>query len=460
MILLNLDYKNLLDKQRKYFLTGKTKDVEFRIKRLKALKEIIIKRNQEIVESLRKDFGKSEFETFSNEIMSSLEEIKLAIKKLHSWAAPRKVKTPIAYFKSSSRIYYEPYGIALIISAWNYPFQLAINPLIGAISAGNCCIIKPSELAPNTSKLLSEIIKECFDEEYCAIVEGGAQETTALLNEKFDFILYTGSTHVGKIVAQAAAKHLTPVVLEMGGKSPCIIDNTADIEISARRIVWGKFLNAGQTCVAPDYLLVHKEVKDSLMKAIQKYIKDFYGDNPENSKDYCRIINEKHFDRLCALLEEGDIVAGGKTNRSQLYIEPTVIDHVTWNYPIMQEEIFGPILPIIEYEDLTNVIEMINAHEKPLALYIFSKNKKVQKKIINETSFGGGCINTTVLHAGNPYLPFGGVGSSGMGNYHGKASFDTFSHQKGILNKSLIVDPKFIYPPYKNKVDILKKMYR
>lgn len=460
MILLNLDYKNLLDKQRKYFLTGKTKDVEFRIKRLKALKEIIIKRNQEIVEALRKDFGKSEFETFSNEIMTSLEEIKLAIKKLHSWAAPRKVKTPIAYFKSSSRIYYEPYGIALIISAWNYPFQLAINPLIGAISAGNCCIIKPSELAPNTSKLLSEIIKECFDEEYCAIVEGGAQETTALLNEKFDFILYTGSTHVGKIVAQAAAKHLTPVVLEMGGKSPCIIDNTADIEISARRIVWGKFLNAGQTCVAPDYLLVHKEVKDSLMKAIQKYIKDFYGDNPENSKDYCRIINEKHFDRLCALLEEGDIVAGGQTNRSQLYIEPTVIDHVTWNYPIMQEEIFGPILPIIEYEDLTNVIEMINAHEKPLALYIFSKNKKVQKKIINETSFGGGCINTTVLHAGNPYLPFGGVGSSGMGNYHGKASFDTFSHQKGILNKSLIVDPKFIYPPYKNKVDILKKMYR
>lgn len=460
MILLNLDYKNLLDKQRKYFLTGKTKDVEFRIKRLKALKEIIIKRNQEIVESLRKDFGKSEFETFSNEIMSSLEEIKLAIKKLRSWATPRKVKTPIAYFKSSSRIYYEPYGIALIISAWNYPFQLAINPLIGAISAGNCCIIKPSELAPNTSKLLSEIIKECFDEEYCAIVEGGAQETTALLNEKFDFILYTGSTHVGKIVAQAAAKHLTPVVLEMGGKSPCIIDNTADIEISARRIVWGKFLNAGQTCVAPDYLLVHKEVKNSLIKTIQKYIKDFYGDNPENSKDYCRIINEKHFDRLCALLEEGDIVAGGKTNRSQLYIEPTVIDHATWNYPIMQEEIFGPILPIIEYEDLTNVIEMINAHEKPLALYIFSKNKKVQKKIINETSFGGGCINTTVLHAGNPYLPFGGVGSSGMGNYHGKASFDTFSHQKGILNKSLIVDPKFIYPPYKNKVDILKKMYR
>ena len=460
MILLNLDYKNLLDKQRKYFLTGKTKDVEFRIKRLKALKEIIIKRNQEIMESLRKDFGKSEFETFSNEIMSSLEEIKLAIKKLHSWAAPRKVNTPIAYFKSSSRIYYEPYGVALIIGAWNYPFQLAINPLIGAISAGNCCIIKPSELAPNTSKLLSEIIKECFDEEYCAIVEGGAQETTALLNEKFDFILYTGSTHVGKIVAQAAAKHLTPVVLEMGGKSPCIIDNTADIEISARRIVWGKFLNAGQTCVAPDYLLVHKEVKDSLIKAIQKYIKDFYGDNPENSKDYCRIINEKHFDRLCALLEEGDIVAGGQTNRSQLYIEPTVIDHVTWNYPIMQEEIFGPILPIIEYEDLTNVIEMINAHEKPLALYIFSKNKKVQRKIVNETSFGGGCINTTVLHAGNPYLPFGGVGSSGMGNYHGKASFDTFSHQKGILNKSLIVDPKLIYPPYKNKVDILKKMYR
>lgn len=457
---MNLDYKNLLDKQRKYFLTGKTKDVEFRIKSLKVLQQIIIKRSEEIAEALRKDFGKSEFETFSNEIMSSLEEIKLTIKNLHSWAAPRKVKTPITFFKASSQIYYEPYGVSLIITAWNYPFQLAINPLVGAIAAGNCCIIKPSELAPNTSRLLFEIIKECFEEEHCAVVEGAVEETTALLNEKFDFILYTGSTHVGKIVAQAAAKHLTPTVLEMGGKSPCIIDNTADIEISARRIVWGKFINAGQTCVAPDYLLVHKEVKDSLISAMKKCIKNFYGDNPEKSKDYCRIINEKHFDRLYALLEEGDIVTGGKTNRSQLYIEPTVIDNVTWEYPVMQEEIFGPILPILEYEDLIDVIQMINDHEKPLALYVFSKNKKVQRKIINETSFGGGCINTTVMHAGNPYLPFGGVGSSGIGNYHGKASFHTFSHEKGVLNKSLMVDPKLIYPSYKNKVEILKRMYR
>lgn len=457
---MSLDYGNLIDKQRKYFLTSRTKDVEFRIERLKALKQIIIKRNQEIVDALRKDFGKSEFETFSNEIMSSLDEIKLSIKKLHSWASPKKVKTPILHFKASSRIYYEPYGVVLIISAWNYPFQLAINPLIGAISAGNCCIIKPSELAPNTSRLLCEIIRECFEEEHCTIVEGGAEETTNLLNEKFDFILYTGGIHVGKIIAEAAAKHLTPVVLEMGGKSPCIVDNTADIEISSRRIVWGKFMNAGQTCVASDYLVVHKDVKDLLINAIQKQIKNFYGDNPEKSIDYCRIINQKHFDRLSTFLNKGSIVVGGKTNRNQLYIEPTIIDNVTWDYPIMQEEIFGPILPILEYDDLTNVIEMINAHGKPLALYIFSKNKKVQKKIINETSFGGGCINTTVLHPGNLYLPFGGVGSSGMGNYHGKASFYTFSHQKGILNKSLMVDPKLIYPPYKNKVEILKKMYR
>lgn len=453
------DYKNLLEKQRNYFLTGKTKDVEFRIERLKALKQTIIKRNQEIVEALRKDFGKSEFETFSNEIMSSLDEIKLAVKNLRSWVAPRKVKTPIAYFKASSRIYYEPYGTVLVISAWNYPFQLAINPLIGAISAGNCCIVKPSELSPNTSILLSEMIKECFEEEYCAVVEGGVEETTALLNEKFDFILYTGSTGVGKIIAQAAARHLTPVVLEMGGKSPCIVDNTADIETSARRIAWGKFVNAGQTCVAPDYLVVHKEVKDSLIKAIQRQIKDFYGDNPEKSSDYCRIINQKHFDRLSAFLNNGTIVAGGKTDRNQLYIEPTVIDHVTWEAPVMQEEIFGPILPILEYEDLTKVIAMINAHEKPLALYLFSKNKNEQKRIINETSFGGGCINTTILHPGNQYLPFGGVGSSGMGNYHGKWSFETFSHQKGVLYKSLMVDPKLVYPPYKNKVEMLKRMY-
>lgn len=454
------DYNNLLEKQKTYFLTGKTKDVEFRIEKLKVLKQTIIKRNSEIEEALRKDFGKSEFETFSNEIMSSLDEINLAIKNLRSWAVSRKVKTPIAHFKASSRIYFEPYGTVLVISAWNYPFQLAMNPLIGAISAGNCCIVKPSELSPNTSSLLSEMIKECFEEEYCTVVEGGIEETTALLNEKFDFILYTGSTGVGKIIAQAAARHLTPVVLEMGGKSPCIVDNTADIETSARRITWGKFVNAGQTCVAPDYLIIHKEVKDALIKAIQKEIKNFYGDNPEKSNDYCRIINQKHFDRLSAFLNEETIVLGGKTDRNSLYIEPTVLDHVTWETPIMQEEIFGPILPILEYEDITKVIAMINDHEKPLALYIFSKDKNIQKKMIEETSFGGGCINTTILHPGNLHLPFGGVGNSGMGKYHGKWSFETFSHQKGVMNKSLLVDPKLIYPPYKNKVELLKRMYK
>lgn len=452
--------RNLINNQRNFLRTGKTKDVEYRIERLKTLKQIIIRRNNDIENVLKLDFGKSTFETFSTEILTVLEEINLAIKKLHTWAAPKKVKTPLVFFKASSKVFSEPYGVVLILSAWNYPFQLAINPLIGAISAGNCCILKPSELSPNTSTLLVEIIKECFKEEHCTVVEGGIEEITALLNERFDFIFYTGSTTVGKIIAEKAARNLTPIVLEMGGKSPCIVDNTADIEISARRIVWGKFINAGQTCVAPDYVVVHKDIKFSLIKAIKENVKNFYEGDAEKSIDYCRIINERHFNRLSAFLNNGTVVAGGNTNKDKLYIEPTIIDNVTWDFPVMQEEIFGPILPILEYENIEEVIDMVNHHEKPLALYIFSKNNSIENKIINEVSFGGGCINTTVMHTGSTYLPFGGVGYSGLGSYHGKASFDTFSHKKSILNKSLSFDLKLIYPPYKDKVNLLKKLYK
>ncbi|HBF38801.1 MAG TPA: aldehyde dehydrogenase [Firmicutes bacterium] len=454
------DYHKILEQTREFFLTGKTKDVEFRINSLKKLRQTITKRNQEIMGALEKDFGKCEFETFATEIMSSLDEINMAIRNLHSWVKPRKVRTPLIHFKASSRIYYEPFGTVLVISAWNYPFQLTMNPLIGALAAGNCCIVKPSEMSPNTSKLMAEIVAECFPEDYCTVVEGGVEETTLLLKEKFDFIHYTGSTRVGKIIARAAAEHLTPVALEMGGKSPCIVDKTADIEISARRIAWGKFMNAGQTCVAPDYLIVHRDVKDALLKAFKERIHNFYGDEPEQSSDYCRIINQKHFDRLSSFLDQGTIITGGKANRENLYIEPTIIDDITWNDPVMQEEIFGPILPVMEYQDLTAVIDMIHSHEKPLALYFFSKNKKDQKKIIHDVSFGGGCINTTILHTGNPYLPFGGVGNSGIGNYHGKWSFETFSHPKSIFDKSLMVDPKLPYPPYGHKLKFLKMMYR
>jgi aldehyde dehydrogenase (NAD+) len=454
------DYHKILERTKEFFLSGKTRNIEFRINSLKKLRQSIIKHDREIMEALRKDFGKPEFETFATEIMSSLDEINIAIRNLHSWVKPRRVKTPFTHFKASSRVYYEPFGIVLVITAWNYPFQLAMNPLIGAIAAGNCCVVKPSELSPHTAKILGQIVTECFSEDFCTVVEGGIEETTELLKEKFDFIHYTGSTRVGKIIAQAASINLTPVVLEMGGKSPCIVDKTADIETSARRIVWGKFINAGQTCVAPDYLIVHRDVKAALLKALGDQIRCFYGDKPEQSSDYCRIINQKHFERLSAFLDHGTIVSGGKTRREDLYIEPTIIDHITWDDPVMQEEIFGPILPVMEYEDLTTFIEMIQSHEKPLALYFFSKNKKDQERIIRGVSFGGGCMNATILHTGNPYLPFGGVGNSGIGNYHGKWSFETFSHPKSVLEKSLWIDPKLPYPPYGNKLKFLKSLYR
>lgn len=457
---MNSGYSELISKQRRFFFTKQTKDIDFRIEKLKILKKTIMKRSEEISEALKKDLRKCEFESFSGEIMGTLDEINLALKKLRSWAKPKKVKTPMTFFKSSSYVYNEPYGIVLVITAWNYPFQLAINPLIGAIAAGNCCVIKPSELAPNTLKVIFDIINECFEEDYCAVVEGGVKETTSLLREKFDFILYTGGTRVGKIIAVCAAEKLTPVILEMGGKSPCIVDETADIELSAKRIMWGKLMNAGQICVAPDYILVNKKVKDSFIKAAVKQIRGFYGDDPQKSIDYCRIINEKHFDRLSNYLKDGDIVFGGKTDRDDLYIEPTIIDDVKWDDTIMQEEIFGPILPIIEYEDLNKVIEKINSLEKPLALYIFSRNKKTQEKILKETSSGGGCINATIQHVGTPYLPVGGVGNSGMGKYHGETGFYTFSNQRGIMKKSLMFDFKLPYAPYGNKVQTLKKMYK
>lgn len=334
-----------------------------------------------------------------------------------------------------------------------------MNPLIGAIAAGNCCIIKPSELAPNTSAVVAKIIGSIYEEKYCTVVEVGGKESTFLLEQKFDMIHYTGSEQVGKIIAQAAAKQLTPVILELGGKSPCIVDSTADMEVSARRIIWGKFTNAGQTCIAPDYLLVHHTVKDQLIAELQKQLIEFYGDSPETSSDYSHIVNRKHFDRIVSILNDVDIVIGGKSDEKKLYIEPTIVNNVKWDDPIMKDEIFGPILPILTYYDLDEIIKIINLRSKPLALYYFSKDKNSQQKIINEVPFGGGCINATLIHNATPTMPFGGVGNSGIGNYHGKYSFDAFSHQKSILKKSLKVDSRFPYPPYRNKVKLIKRMY-
>ena len=449
-------YRTLLERQRLFFDTDITKDVDFRQKQLDRLGKWIVSHQESILAVLKKDLGKSSFEGYMAEMMGALQEIREAVRKLPAWAKPQKVRTPLTLFKAKSYYIYEPFGIVAIIGTWNYPFGLVISALTGALAAGNCCVIKPSELAPETSALLAQMVADCFDPGYCAVVEGGVEESTALLDERFDFIHYTGSARVGKIVAQAAAKHLTPVVLELGGKSPCIVDQTADIELAARRICWGKFLNAGQTCIAPDYILVHRNIKTPLLEAIKKELHAFYGDSAARSGDFCRIINTHHFDRLALLLESGKIVTGGQKNREALYIEPTVMEDIAWDSPVMREEIFGPILPVMAYDELSDVLSVLKKQEKPLALYIFSQDKGTINTLMRTLSFGGGCINATVLHYANSYLPFGGVGQSGMGHYHGKWSFDAFSHKKSILEKSLFFDIKLLYPPYKDKLKWLR----
>ena len=453
-------YNTILTEQRHFFASGKTKNVAFRIEQLKILKKIITEEEINIQNALKADLNKSKFESYLSEIGLCLEEINYAIKHIKSWAKPQKVNTPLTQFLASSQIYSEPLGIVLIIGAWNYPFQLMILPLVGAIAAGNCAILKPSELAINTSQVLSNIINKTFDANFIHVIEGGKETTQQLLSEKFDHIFFTGSTEVGKIVMAEAAKQLTPVTLELGGKTPCIVDANTHIEYTARRIVWGKFLNAGQTCIAPDYLLVDKKVKQDLLTNITNCIQSFYGNNPIESPDYGRIINEKHFNRLCKLLNTGEIIIGGETNLSDRYIAPTVIDRISWEDAVMKEEIFGPILPVIEYNDLSEAIALVNSQPKPLALYFFSNNQQKQQQILRSTSSGGVSINDTVMHTGVPDLPFGGVGASGMGSYHGKASFDTFSHKKSILNKSFLVDLKVRYAPYKEKLKLVKQLMK
>ncbi|HBJ2610104.1 aldehyde dehydrogenase [Clostridium botulinum] len=452
--------RNILEKQKSFFDKGYTKDINFRIEALKKLKRNIKINENNIFKALKIDLNKSEFETFITEIGIVYDEINGAIKNIKKWSKPKKVKTPITNFLASSYIYNEPYGVALIMSPWNYPFQLIMAPLVGAISAGNCVLLKPSELAIKTEKIIVKIIKDTFSDEYIGVITGGIEESTALLKEKFDYIFYTGGINVGKIVMRAAAEHLTPITLELGGKSPCIVDKDANIDLAARRIAWGKFLNAGQTCVAPDYLVVHRNIKEKLISSIENYIVEFFGENTFESEDYPRIINERHFKRLEGYLKEGKIVSGGNTDINNLYIEPTIIEGINFENRIMEEEIFGPIFPVIEFENIDKVIDIVKNNPKPLALYYFSENKEKQEFIIKNISFGGGCINDTIMHLSTSTLPFGGVGSSGIGGYHGRASFDTFSHKKSILKKSNLIDVKIRYAPFKGKINLAKRLFK
>jgi len=453
-------YSSLLIKQKSFFHTGKTKNLSYRIEALENLLNSVKAYEHQIMEALKADLNKSEFDAYTTEIMIVLEEIKFTLKNLKSWAKPRKVKTPITHLGSSSYIYPEPYGVALIISPWNYPFQLAVAPLIGSIAAGNCAIIKPSELTPATSKVFASLIAETFPDEYITVVQGGVDTSESLLKEQFDYIFFTGSVPVGKVIMEAAAKNLTPVTLELGGKSPCIVHEDANLKIAAKRIAWGKFVNAGQTCVAPDYLYLHKAVKAPFLQLLKEAIIELYSDHSLENPNFTRIVSERHFQRLCSFLNNGEIFIGGNTNSEKLMMEPTVLNGITWEHPVMQDEIFGPILPVLEYDTLDEVIEGIDNHPKPLALYLFTENANVQENVLNRITFGGGCINDTVYHLGSPHLPFGGVGTSGIGSYHGKGSFDTFSHEKSILKQTTRFDLPFRYPNLKDGLNKIKKFIK
>ncbi|MDX2231991.1 MAG: aldehyde dehydrogenase [Leptolyngbyaceae cyanobacterium bins.349] len=446
----------ILQAQRAFFATGVTKPVEFRLEQLNRLKAAILARQDAIVQAAKADLGRPEYEGYFE--IGVLAELNYVLKQLKSWVKPRKVGLPVTQLPGAAWVQPEPLGVVLIIGPWNYPFQLVISPLLGAIAAGNCAILKPSELAPATSSVVAQLIKDTFDPKHIAAIEGGAETAQALLTQKFDHIFFTGGTRVGQIVMEAAAKQLTPVTLELGGKSPCIVDRDIQLDITAKRIVWGKFVNAGQTCIAPDYLLVQEDLKPALLTALQQTIQEFFGDDPAQSPDLGRIVNDRQFDRLTQLLKGADIAVGGHSDRATRYIAPTILTHVTWDSPIMQEEIFGPILPILTYRQIDEAIAQINARPKPLALYLFSRDRALQDRVLTATSSGGVCLNDVFLQVAIWGLPFGGVGHSGIGAYHGKTSFDTFSHQKSVLKKPFWLDLDWRYAPYAKKIDTFKKI--
>ncbi len=448
--------EEMLKSHRSFFSTHTTKDIHFRLRELKRFRSTILRYENKIAEALWKDLHKSPEEAYLTETSIVLSEINNHIKHLKRWAKDKRVPSPMFLFPSGSKIIYEPLGIALIIAPWNYPFQLLMNPLVGAISSGCCAMLKTSPNAPNIAQVMEEIITETFPEEYISITHGHRDVNESLFKQRFDFIFFTGSPNLGKTVMKAASNYLTPLVLELGGKSPCIVEQDADIQIAARRIMWGKTINAGQTCIAPNYLFVHKNVKEELFREMKSVLKEFFGENPKKSKYYPRIVSDEAMLRLMGLMQDGQIVIGGETDRSEKYISPTVIDAVNPDFPIMQEEIFGPLLPVMSFIKIEEVIEYVNSHEKPLAFYYFGKNKKA-KEMLYKTTSGGACINDTLMHITNHHLPFGGVGNSGMGKYHGLDSFLAFSNKRAVVSTTTRIDLPFKYAPFKY-FNLVKKM--
>ena len=448
----NQEIQSLLEKQRYYYRSGVTLPVKFRVQQLKKLYDTVKKYQIEINDALKSDLGKSHYEAFMCESGLVLTEISYMIKHTRKFAKKKRVKTPLSQFHSRSYKQPVPYGNVLIMSPWNYPFLLTLDPVVDAIAAGNTVIVKPSAYSPATSRIVEKIIKECFLPEYVAVVTGGRAENTALLDQKFDLIFFTGSQSVGKEVLRRAAEHLTPAVLELGGKSPCIVDSSANIKLAAKRIVWGKYLNCGQTCVAPDYILCERSVKEKFVNAVVEEIKKQYGNSPLENKDYGKIINEKHFERLCGLIDLSKVVIGGENDHATQRISPTVMDNVTFDDAVMGEEIFGPIMPILAFDDFDAVVDELKSKDKPLALYLFSNDKKHVKRVASELSYGGGCINDVVIHLATNHMGFGGVGESGMGSYHGKEGFDAFAHYKSIVDKKTWLDLPMRYQPFKSKL--------
>lgn len=454
-----MEIRTIMEKQRKFFAAHVTFDTEYRISMLKKLRVTIGKYEEEIHKALKEDLGKDTMEAYMCETGMTLSEISSQIKNLKKWSRTKYHKTGLANFPAISKSIQEPYGVVLIMSPWNYPFMLCMEPLAGAIAAGNCCVVKPSAYSPATSAVIKKIIAEVFPDEYVTVVEGGRAENTELLNQRFDYIFFTGGVSVGKLVMEKASAHLTPVTLELGGKSPCLVEKSCNVKLAAKRIVFGKYLNCGQTCVAPDYVLVDELIKNDLIKELKKQIVKMYGEEPLNNSAYGKMINKKHYLRVMGLIDLQKIVHGGKGNGQTLKIEPTILDQVTAEDAIMQEEIFGPVLPILTYRSIDEAERFISERERPLAFYLFTKDKEIEKRFMTYFSYGGGCVNDTIMHLASTEMGFGGVGNSGMGSYHGKKSFDTFSHEKSVLKKSNLIDMPMRYQPYKETyLKLIKKI--